>query len=252
MAQRKERLDAALARRGLAPTRAKAQALVMAGAVWVDGARVEKSGASVAPGAAIVVKGKPHPYVGRGGVKLEAALDSFGVAVEGARCLDIGASTGGFTHCLLLRGAAHVTALDVGKGQLDASLRRDPRVTPIEGLNARYLDEVEFEEPFDLVVMDVSFISVRKIIPHVHLVLKKRGSAVILIKPQFEVKKGEVGKGGIVRDRALHERVLREISEFLGEKGFLAYGMLQSPIEGADGNKEFFVHFGSEKRTGDP
>ena len=248
MAQTRERLDEALTRRGLAPTRTKAQALVMAGTVWVDGERMEKSGARVAPDAAISVKEKPHPYVSRGGVKLQAALDAFDVYFEGMRCLDIGASTGGFTHCLLLRSAAHVTALDVGKGQLDASLRHDPRVTVLEGINARYLNEVQLGRPFDVVVMDVSFISVRKIIPHFSLVLEESGNAVVLIKPQFELKKGEVGKGGIVRDAALHDRVLLEISEFIKKESFHLYGSVPSPIRGAGGNKEFFVHFGPEKR----
>jgi 23S rRNA (cytidine1920-2'-O)/16S rRNA (cytidine1409-2'-O)-methyltransferase len=241
----KIRLDALLVEHGLAPTRAKAQAVIMSGAVRVDGRRVDKAGTRVPPDSPVEVLQKPHPYVGRGGVKLEGALASTGIAVEGRRCLDVGASTGGFTHCLLLNGAAHVTALDVGHGQLDASLRPDARVRVLEGVNARRLDGVDLGPPFDLAVMDVSFISAKKIIPSLKKVLAPGGQGLVLVKPQFELERREVGRGGVVRDEVLQQKAVESVRAFIEEQGFEIHGMIESPIRGADGNREFFLHFRS-------
>lgn len=247
MSKEKTSLDILLVERGLAETRSKAQALIMAGVVSVDGARYEKSGSAISRGASVSIRKKPHPFIGRGGVKLAAALDAFRVSPEGKRCLDIGASTGGFTHCLLLNGASHVTALDVGRGQLDVNLRNDPRVRVLEGVNAHHLPDALPRETFDMVVMDVSFISSRKIIPHFHGVLGAEGEAIVLVKPQFEVRKREVRKGGVVRDTRLHERVIEEMSQFLDAENFTVRGMKESPIKGSCGNREFLFHFTPRK-----
>lgn len=238
----KERLDKLLVERGFAETRAKAQALILAGQVFSDGQRLEKAGQLIAMEAPLSVK-ETMPFVSRGGLKLAAALDYFGVDAAGKVCLDIGASTGGFTDCLLQRGAARVVAVDVGHGQLDWKLRQDARVEVRENVNARYLQPADFSERFDLVVGDVSFISLTKILPVVPPLLKSSAWVITLIKPQFEVGREEVGKGGIVRDVAAQQRVVAEIVEFAASIGLRSRGVVDSPILGADGNREFLVCF---------
>jgi len=242
----KERVDKLLVERGLADTRSKAQALILAGQVFSNDQRIEKAGQLIAVGAALSVK-EPMPFVSRGGLKLAAALDGFGVDVTGKVCLDIGASTGGFTDCLLQRGAARVVAVDVGHGQLDWKLRQDARVEVREQVNARYLQPDDFAERFDLVVGDVSFISLTKILPVVPSLLQPSGLVITLIKPQFEVGRDEVGKGGIVRDAAAQQRVVNEIVVFAASIGLHSRGVLDSPILGADGNREFLVCFDVER-----
>jgi len=234
------RLDQLLVERGLAESRAKAQALVLAGQVLVDGQKAAKSGHAVALDARVEVLAQPR-FVGRGGLKLEAALDRFQSDVRGKVCLDIGSSTGGFTDCLLQRGARHVYAVDVGEGQLDWKLRGDVRVTVREGINARYLRFEDIGETVDLAVFDVSFISVTLIVPAVVRLLKETGGMVILVKPQFEVGRGEVGKGGIVRDAALQARACDRVRTAVEGLGFKT-GLMESPILGAEGNREFLLH----------
>jgi 23S rRNA (cytidine1920-2'-O)/16S rRNA (cytidine1409-2'-O)-methyltransferase len=248
-----ERIDKLLFDRGYAGSRSKAQAMVMAGVVLVNEKRVEKPSESFPPKSKIRIKGdSPESrYVGRGGLKLEHALKEFGIDVNGSNCVDIGSSTGGFTDCLLQHGAAEVTAIDVGTNQLDWKLRSDTRVRVFENTNARELDPDRINAPFDLAVMDVSFISVTKILPTVGRLLKPRGKLVVLVKPQFEVGRGEVGKGGIVREPEKHERVVRVVNEFAGSVGFDLIGRTDSPILGAEGNKEFLVVYefvGNERR----
>ncbi|MDP2932474.1 MAG: TlyA family RNA methyltransferase [Chloroflexota bacterium] len=234
----KRRLDVLLVEKGMVESRAKAQGLIMAGEVMVEGKAVIKSGTLVAEDAAITVA-KPPPFVSRGGLKLDHALDQFQVDVAGRVAADIGASTGGFTDCLLKRGASRVYAIDVGSGQLDYRLRRDPRVVVMEGVNARY--PVSLPEKVDLVTMDVSFISVEKVIPSVAELLKDGGQLIVLIKPQFEAKRAEVGKGGIIKEPLLHARVLGRFIAWLTEHRFRLGGLVASPIRGAEGNTEFFV-----------
>ncbi|HRI03545.1 MAG TPA: TlyA family RNA methyltransferase [Pyrinomonadaceae bacterium] len=237
----KERVDKLLVELGLAESRTKAQALVMAGVVLADEKRVEKSSESFKRSATIRLKGASSElrYVGRGGLKLEAALAEFQIDPAGFDCIDIGASTGGFTDCLLQHGAASVIAIDVGTNQLVWSLRNDPRVEVREHTNARELSTDDFDKQFDLAVMDVSFISVTKIIPALLPLLKPTGKLVVLIKPQFEVGRGEVGKGGIVRETEKHERVVAEINDFVAGLGLRVEGLIESPITGVEGNKEF-------------
>ena len=239
----KERIDKLLVRCGLADSRTKANALVMAGVVLVDEKRVAKPSEVFGPDAAIRIKGDSpeNKYVGRGGLKLEAALAVFAIDPTGFTCVDIGSSTGGFTDCLLKHGAARVTAIDVGTNQLVWSLRTDPRVDVRENINARNLSPTNFDTQFDLAVMDVSFISVTKILPSIIPLLKTTGKLVVLIKPQFEVGRGEVGKGGIVREPEKHERVVAEVNEFAVSLGLKVEGLIESPILGAEGNKEFLV-----------
>jgi 23S rRNA (cytidine1920-2'-O)/16S rRNA (cytidine1409-2'-O)-methyltransferase len=241
---KRERIDKLLVERGLAPSRTRAQALVMAGVVLVNEQRVEKPSATFAPDAAIRVRGSEDPaaqYVGRGGLKLAAALDAFRLDVRDCVCLDVGASTGGFTDCLLQRGARRVVAVDVGHNQLDYRLRTDPRVEAREGVNARYLTPEDFGAAFDLVVMDVSFISAAKVLPALVPLLQPEGRIVLLIKPQFEVGRGEVGKGGIVRDEAQQARVVAEVNGAAQALGLTVGGVIASPITGADGNREFLA-----------
>jgi 23S rRNA (cytidine1920-2'-O)/16S rRNA (cytidine1409-2'-O)-methyltransferase len=236
----KERLDVLLVARGLAESREKAQALILAGQVTVDGRPSGKAGHAVSTEARIEVAER-LPYVSRAGKKLAAALDRFSVSVEGLVCLDVGASTGGFTDCLLQRGAARVHAIDVGAGQLDWKLRNDPRVVVREGVNARYLRPEDVGEPVDLATCDVSFISVTLILPAVVPLLKEGGALIVLVKPQFEVGRGQVGKGGIVRDPALHEATVVKVADALRGLGFQTERM-ESPILGAEGNKEFLLY----------
>ncbi|HVQ38655.1 MAG TPA: TlyA family RNA methyltransferase, partial [Pyrinomonadaceae bacterium] len=239
-----ERVDKVLVTRGLVESRTKAQALVMAGVVLVNEQRINKPSDLVPPDAEIRIKGGDDPaarYVGRGGLKLEAALREFKINVEGLTCLDVGASTGGFTDCLLQHGAHKVVSIDVGHNQIDWRLRTDPRVEVREGVNARYLTRDDFETAFDLVVMDVSFISATKVMPAIVPLLVESGRFITLIKPQFEVGRGEVGKGGIVRDPEKHTRVIQEVNAAAALLAFEARGLIESPIHGADGNVEFLA-----------
>jgi 23S rRNA (cytidine1920-2'-O)/16S rRNA (cytidine1409-2'-O)-methyltransferase len=234
------RLDQLLVERGLVESRAKAQALVLAGQVLLDGQKAEKSGHAVSADARVEVLAQPR-FVGRGGLKLEAAIDHFEIDVRDRVCLDIGSSTGGFTDCLLQRGARHVYAVDVGAGQLDWKLRGDPRVTVREGINARYLRFEDIGETADVAVFDLAFISVTLVAPVVVPLLKETGQMVILVKPQFEVGRGEVGKGGIVRDAGLQARACDRVRTAVEELGFKT-GLMESPILGAEGNREFLLH----------
>jgi 23S rRNA (cytidine1920-2'-O)/16S rRNA (cytidine1409-2'-O)-methyltransferase len=238
----RERIDKLLVDRGLVDSRTKAQALVMAGAVLIDEQLVNKPSQLFPHDANIRIKDNAtQRYVSRGGIKLEAALREFKLDVRGWVCLDVGASTGGFTDCLLQHGAKRVVALDVGHNQLDWKIRKDPRVEVREEVNARHLLPGDFDEKFDLVTIDVSFISLTKILPAVAPLLTTKGRIVALIKPQFEVGKGEVGKGGIVRDPALHQRVINEVNTAAESLGLKVDGTIESPIKGADGNAEFLV-----------
>lgn len=237
-----ERIDKLLVDRGLADSRTKAQALIMSGVVLVNEQRVAKPSELFPPDSTIRLKQVASSrYVGRGGLKLEAALDHFGIDVSNLVCLDIGASTGGFTDCLLQRGASLVVAVDVGHNQIDWRLRNDPRVEVREGVNARYLRPEDFDQQFPLVVMDVSFISATKVMPSVVPLLAENGHLIVLVKPQFEVGRGEVGKGGIVQDAKKHERVVAEVSKVGLELGLAAADLIESPIRGGDGNVEFLA-----------
>ncbi len=242
---KKIRIDKLLTDTGHAESRAKAQAMIMAGLVLVGERRVEKPSETFDSDAAIRIKGGDAQlrYVGRGGLKLEAALDHFGIDPAGYRCLDVGSSTGGFTDCLLQHGAGHVVALDVGTNQLAWKLRSDPRVEVRENTNARTLAASDFAEPFDLAVMDVSFISVTKILSALIEVLRDGAKMIVLIKPQFEVGRDEVGKGGIVRDPEKHRRVVNEVNAFAESLGLITVGTIESPITGAEGNVEFLSCF---------
>jgi 23S rRNA (cytidine1920-2'-O)/16S rRNA (cytidine1409-2'-O)-methyltransferase len=238
---KRERIDKLLVEKGLADSRTKAQALVMAGVVLVNEQKVLKPSQEFLPTDAVRLKGKAEEtkYVGRGGLKLEKALREFGIEPADFVCLDVGASTGGFTDCLLQSGAKKVVTVDVGTNQLVWKLRQDERVEVRENFNARYLKPEDFSEKFDLIVMDVSFISATKILPALKDLLTENGKIIVLIKPQFEVGKGEVGKGGIVKDEARHREVVDRINAFAGEIGLINSGLIDSPILGADGNKEF-------------
>lgn len=239
----KERIDKLLVERGFADSRTRAQAMIMAGIVIVGETRAEKPSDKFEKDATIRLKGASGElrYVGRGGLKLEAALREFQVNPAGMDCIDIGASTGGFTDCLLQHGAASVTAVDAGTNQLVWSLRNDARVEVREKTNARDLLPADFEKRFDMAVMDVSFISLKKVIPALIPLLKPAALMIVLIKPQFEVGRGEVGKGGIVRDPEKHERVVREVNAFAEQAGLRLGGVIDSPILGAEGNKEFLA-----------
>ncbi len=239
---KRERIDKLLVDRGLVESRTKAQALVMAGAVLVNEQRVNKPSEQFTSEVEIRIKSADDPaskYVGRGGLKLEAALDEFEISVEEFVCLDVGASTGGFTDCLLQRGAKTVYAIDVGHNQLDWRLRNDPRVVVREGINARYLTSEDFPDEFDLVVMDVSFISATKVLPAIVPLMTPNAQLILLIKPQFEVGRGEVGSGGIVRDASKRERAVEEVNLAAAELGLRNVGLIESPIKGAEGNVEY-------------
>jgi len=238
----KTRLDVALVERGLAETRAAAQRLVMAGLVFSGERRLEKAGQGIGPDMALEVRGQPHPYVSRGGLKLEKALDHFAIPVAGRLALDVGSSTGGFTDCLLQRGVAKVYAVDVGTNQLAWKLRSDPRVVSLEKTNMRDVTRVLIPEPIDLIVCDASFIGLRTVLPAALALAAPGAHLVALIKPQFEVGKGRVGKGGIVREPALHEEVCATITDWLADQpGWRVLGVTESPITGAEGNKEFLI-----------
>lgn len=241
----RHRLDLLLVDRGLAPSRERARALILAGQVRVNGQPVTKAGASVAGDADVTLLVPDHPYVSRGGLKLAHALDAFGIEAAGASALDIGASTGGFTDVLLRRGARQVVALDVGHGQLDWRLRTDPRVVVLEHVNARHLPPDQVPGPFDIIAIDVSFISLRQILPVVPARLAPGGHVVALVKPQFEAGRDEVGKHGVVRDDEVRARVLAEIVAAAEALGLVAAGHVASPIEGMEGNREWLAHFRS-------
>lgn len=246
MEPKKHRLDALCVERGLAPTRQRAQALILAGQVLVEGEPVTKAGTAVRIGAKIELRGEDHPFVSRGGLKLQAALDAFGVEVSGKCALDVGASTGGFTDCLLQRGARRVIAVDVGYGQLAWSLRQDPRVVSIERCNARYLEaeplRAALPDPSDwppeLAVIDVSFISLTLVLPAVARVLGPGRPVVALIKPQFEAGRGEVGKGGVVRDPEKRALAIARVLDWARGEGYRVEGEIDSPIAGPKGNLE--------------
>ncbi|HEV8532272.1 MAG TPA: TlyA family RNA methyltransferase [Methylomirabilota bacterium] len=244
----KERIDVALVSRGLAPTREKAARLLLAGAVLVDGRRVDKPGVLVAPGAELKVTAR-QKFVSRGGDKLAHALAAFRVEPKGRVCVDVGASTGGFTHCLLENGAARVYAVDVGQGQLDASLRADGRVVVMEKTNARQLTPEAFPDPPSLATIDISFISLEKVLSPVFTVLTPDGEAIALVKPQFEIGKGLVGKGGVVRDAAHHKTVVSRVARYCVLHGWHARGVAVSPLKGPKGNREFFLHLTRTGRT---
>ncbi len=237
-----ERIDRLLVERGLAASRERAKALVMAGKVYVDGRRVEKAGTRVPVDAPIKVKGEDIPYVSRGGLKLEGALRAFGIDVRGRVCVDIGASTGGFTHCLLLHGAKRVYAVDVGYGQLHYTLRRDERVVPIERTNIRYMPKERVPEEVDFVCVDVSFISLEKVLPKVRELLRDGGDAVLLVKPQFEVGPEKVARGGIVRNPEYRMEAVEKVKRAALALGFEVLGVVESPIKGVKGNVEFLMH----------
>lgn len=237
----KIRLDKLLVNRNLAPTRQKAQALIDAGQVLVNGFPAEKSGSLFPADCRVEVKGSACPYVSRGGLKLAAALDAFGTDPAGFICTDIGASTGGFTDCLLQRGAKKVFAIDVGYGQLAWQLRQDPRVVVMERCNARHLRPEDIGEPLDLAVIDASFISLKILLPPLLPLFRDKALIIGLIKPQFEVGKGKVGKGGVVRDNTLHQEVVADIISFAASCGLACAGLTPSPILGPSGNKEFLI-----------
>jgi 23S rRNA (cytidine1920-2'-O)/16S rRNA (cytidine1409-2'-O)-methyltransferase len=236
------RLDQLVVTRGLAPSRERARALVLAGQVSVDGEPVTKAGTPVDEQAEVALIAPDHPYVGRGGLKLAHALDTFHIAVEGRECLDIGASTGGFTDVLLQRRAMRVVALDVGHGQLDWRLRNDPRVVVIEHMNARRLTPGSLPAPIALVTIDVSFISLDRIFPVLPPLLSAGADIVALVKPQFEAGRGE-GRKGIIRDPAVHDRVLQEVTAAATEVGLTRVAWTSSPVTGQKGNLEFLAHF---------
>ncbi len=248
---RKTRLDLAVVARGLTDSRSKAQSLIMARRVLVNGTFVDKAGANVSDDDTLSIAALEHPWVGRGGMKLAHALEQFGISVEGKVCADIGASTGGFTDVMLKNGAARVYAIDVGYGQLDQSLRNDPRVINREKVNARYLDESSFDEPIEFVSIDVSFIPLKLILPAVATFLSGEMSA--LIKPQFEVGKADVGKGGIVRDAVKRAAAVESVVVTARELGYEVRGVIESPIKGAEGNVEYLMWAARKARTaGDP
>ena len=238
----KSRADALLVARGLAENRSKAQALVMAGLVFSGERRIDKPGQLLAPDLPLDVRGRPHPWVSRGGQKLDHGLDHFGISVDGAVCVDVGASTGGLTDVLLTRGATKVYAVDVGHGQLDWKLRNDARVVVLERTNARYLTADDIPAPVDMVVCDASFIGLETVLP-APLALTRPGAHLIaLIKPQFEVGRDRVGKGGVVRDPELHREVCDRISAWLAARpGWAVLGICESPILGPEGNREFLI-----------
>ncbi len=238
----KKRLDLLLVDLGLAESRQKAQALIMAGEVFVKGQRVDKSGTAIPEDAEVEVRGKKLPYVSRGGLKLEKALNTFPITVEGKICMDTGASTGGFTDCMLQRGASKVYAVDVGYGQLDYRLREDARVICMERTNARYLTHEQIPEELDFATVDVSFISLRLILPMLRGLLRPEGEVVCLVKPQFEAGREKVGKKGVVRDPAVHLEVLEQFLLHAEQADFSVLGLTFSPIRGPEGNIEYLGH----------
>lgn len=238
----KKRLDILVTERGLAESREKAKTFIMAGQVYVDGQKADKPGDTFSEDAAVEVRGKGLPYVSRGGLKLEKAMREFGIQLQGRTCMDIGASTGGFTDCMLQNGAQRVYSVDVGYGQLAWSLRTDPRVVNLERTNARYLTREQVPEEIGFFSVDVSFISLTLILPAVRPLLAEHGQAVCLIKPQFEAGREKVGKKGVVRDKAVHEEVIEKIRSFALENGFSVLGLTFSPVKGPEGNIEYLIY----------
>ncbi|WP_028596090.1 TlyA family RNA methyltransferase [Paenibacillus assamensis] len=244
MSTSKERIDILLVEQAYYESREKAKAAIMAGLVIADGERIEKAGMKVPRTAAITVKGAPHPYVSRGGLKLEKAIKQFGLQLEGVTMMDIGASTGGFTDCALQNGAERVYAIDVGYNQLDWSLRNDERVIVMERTNFRYVEAEHLDGPRPgIATIDVSFISLKLILPPLKALLQRPGKVIALIKPQFEAGREKVGKSGVVRDPRTHEEVLREVLDFACELGFVLEGVTYSPITGGEGNIEFLAYW---------
>jgi 23S rRNA (cytidine1920-2'-O)/16S rRNA (cytidine1409-2'-O)-methyltransferase len=238
----KQRLDVAMVERGLTDSRTKAQALVMARRVRVDGAIAAKAGTAVGADQAIEIVALEHPWFGRGGMKLDRALEHFAIDVSDLVCADVGASTGGFTDVLLTRGARRVYAIDVGYGQLDQKLREDERVVVMERTNARYLEPDQFDDAIDFTAIDVSFISLEMIVPAVLRIAAPSTGLVALIKPQFEAGRANVGKGGIVRDEAVRQSVVEKIVDFTRGLGLSVEGVIESPVRGAEGNVEYLMH----------
>ena len=247
---KKERLDILLVERGLAASREKAKALIMTGKVLVAEEREEKAGAMVAPDVEIRIKGEPEPFVSRGGYKLLKALTAFAIDLTGKTCMDIGASTGGFTDCMLQHGAKRVYSIDVGYGQLAWSLRQDERVVVLEKTNVRYLTEEQVPEPVDFASVDVSFISLTKIIDAAQTRLKYGGEMVCLIKPQFEAGREKVGKNGVVRDKKVHQEVIERIVQEMQDRQFVVLGLDFSPIKGPAGNIEYLLYIKNRKQEG--
>ncbi|UCF88986.1 MAG: TlyA family RNA methyltransferase [bacterium] len=236
-----KRVDLLLVERGLADTRTRAQALILSGRVFSGERRIDKPGTVLRPETPLSVR-EPLPYVSRGGVKLRAALDHFGIDVTGAHCLDVGSSTGGFTDCLLKAGAGKVYAIDVGYGQLDWNLRNDERVVVLERTNFRTIEDTALPHDLDVAVVDVSFISLRLILPRLGTFLREGARAVLLVKPQFEAGREKVGKGGVVRDDRVREEALQNVLSAAGEEGFTLIGTMESPIKGASGNIEYLAY----------
>ena len=238
----KKRLDVLLVEKGLASSREKAKAIIMSGIVFVDGQREDKAGSTFDETKEIVLKGKTLKYVSRGGLKLEKAMKNFDISLDGKICMDVGASTGGFTDCMLQNGAVKVYSVDVGHGQLDWKLRNDDRVVCMERTNMRYVTEEDIDEPAQFVSIDVSFISLTKILPAVYRVLEDGGQVVALVKPQFEAGREKVGKKGVVRDKKVHEEVIEKICSFAASNGFQLLHLDYSPIKGPEGNIEYLLH----------
>ncbi len=245
----KERLDVLLVKKGLAPSREKAKAILMAGIVYVDGQKEDKAGSTFEETAQIEVRGKTLPYVSRGGLKLEKALAVFDIRLQDMVCLDIGASTGGFTDCMLQNGAAKVYAVDVGRGQLDYKLRCDERVVCMEKTNFRYMTPQDLPEQMDFAASDVSFISLEKMLVPAYDLLKDGAEMVVLIKPQFEAGRDKVGKKGVVTDPKVRAEVVKRICGFAAQTGFLAKGLDYSPIKGPEGNVEFLLWLKKQARV---
>ena len=246
----KKRLDVLLTEQGYADTRSKAQAIIMAGQVYVDGQKADKPGISYEENVQIEVRGETCPYVSRGGLKLEKALRDFGVKPDGYVCSDSGASTGGFTDCLLQQGASKVFAVDVGYGQLDWKIRSDPRVVVMERTNIRFVTPEDLGEPLDLSVIDVSFISLKIVLPAIKALLKSTGQVLCLIKPQFEAGREKVGKKGVVREPETHKEVLDNFVALANELNFTILGLTFSPVKGPEGNIEFLGHLTLAEKEG--
>lgn len=246
----KERLDVLLVKRGLAPSREKAKTMIMEGNVFVENQREDKAGATFDTEAEITVKGNTLKYVSRGGLKLEKAMTHFGITLEGKVCMDIGASTGGFTDCMLQNGAVKVYSVDVGYGQFAWKLRQDPRVVCMEKTNIRYVTPADIDDVLDFASVDVSFISLTKVLIPARELLRDGGEMVCLIKPQFEAGREKVGKKGVVRDKAVHEEVVERIIEFASQNGFFVKNLEYSPIKGPEGNIEYLVYIRKDETGG--
>lgn len=246
----KERLDVLLVRRKLAPSRERAKAVIMSGSVYVEGQKEDKAGSMFQDTVSIEVKGDPLPYVSRGGLKLEKALQCFPIRLEGKICMDVGASTGGFTDCMLQNGAVRVYAIDVGRGQLDWKLRQDPRVVCMEKTNIRYVTEADIGDAIEFASIDVSFISLEKVFRPVKALLAENAEVVCLIKPQFEAGREQVGKKGVVRDPAVHREVIGKVLSYAGDAGLYPGHLGFSPVKGPEGNIEYLLHLFNERPLG--